>query len=114
MIALAHVRHLLGHRVHGIANLVGFQCMIHSIVAAGVKPLCEEHGNLPLLTLLYDFQKPVHHSNRIEAFMHQVRQYQTHRSNTPGTGWGQPGHRLPLAPSHDQDRVEPRDAARAS
>jgi predicted nucleotide-binding protein (sugar kinase/HSP70/actin superfamily) len=79
IMALAHVMHMLRHGVDGIANLVGFHCAIYAIVSACVKPVYAEHGNIPSLTLFCDFQERVHQKNRIEAFMHQVRQHKEQR-----------------------------------
>ena len=75
VIALAHINHLLAQRVDGLINIVGFQCMIHSIVLAHMKSICERHGNPPVLTLSFDLQEQIHQRNRLEAFMYQVRQY---------------------------------------
>jgi predicted CoA-substrate-specific enzyme activase len=75
IMALSHILHLLRHGVDGIANLVGFQCMIHSIVAANLGAICARHGNTPTLTLFCDLQEQVHQRNRMEAFMFQVQQY---------------------------------------
>jgi predicted CoA-substrate-specific enzyme activase len=75
LIALSHAQHLLRHKIDGIANLIGFQCMIHSVIAANLKTIYNEHGNLPTLNLIYDFQENVHQKNRIEAFLYQAGQY---------------------------------------
>lgn len=79
LMALAHVIHLLDHGVDGVASLVGFQCMIHSIVSARLRNIYQEYDNLPVLQLTYDFQEKVHQKNRIEAFMYQVEHYKRAR-----------------------------------
>lgn len=75
IMALCHVIRLINEGVHGIVNVVGFQCMIHSIVSAQLRSIFEENDNLPNLTLSYDFMEKGHQLNRLEAFMHQVHQY---------------------------------------
>jgi benzoyl-CoA reductase/2-hydroxyglutaryl-CoA dehydratase subunit BcrC/BadD/HgdB len=74
LITLCHVLRLIECGVDGIANLIGFQCAEYSILSAALRPVYEEHGNLPVLNLFLDFQEKVHQTNRIEAFMYQVRQ----------------------------------------
>lgn len=75
LIDLAHVIHLIKNGADGIVNLVGFQCIIHSIVTAALRDIKSEYDNLPVLTLYFDFLKKVHQTNRIEAFMYQVKQF---------------------------------------
>ncbi len=58
--AIAHIIRLLEHGVDGVVNLVGFQCMIHSIIAGVLKPIYDEYENIPNLTLCFDFQEKVH------------------------------------------------------
>jgi len=74
IMAIAHIIRLLDYKIDGIVNVVGFQCMIHSIISGAMKPIYDKYGNIPNLTLCFDFQEKVHQLNRIEAFMHQVFQ----------------------------------------
>ncbi|MFC1671847.1 acyl-CoA dehydratase activase [Planctomycetota bacterium] len=80
LICLTHVLQLMKHGAAGIANLIGFQCAEYSILSAALKPVYAAHGNLPVLNLFLDFQERIHQKNRIEAFMHQVRQYHDRRT----------------------------------
>jgi predicted nucleotide-binding protein (sugar kinase/HSP70/actin superfamily) len=77
IIALARIVNLLRHGVDGIVNVVGFQCTVYNIVSAMLKKLCADFGQRPYLTMLYDFHGGIHHRNRLEAFMYQVRQYKS-------------------------------------
>ncbi|MZP29998.1 hypothetical protein GTO91_09805 [Heliobacterium undosum] len=79
IMAFSHVLRLLEHGVAGIVNLLGFQCMIHNLVAGLLGSVYKDHDNLPNVTLSYDFLEKGHLTNRIEAFMYQVQQY--HRGN---------------------------------
>lgn len=80
IVALSHIIRLLNTGVDGIANLVGFQCMIHSIVHAKMRGVLEAHGHVPVMTLLFDFQEKGHQKNRIEAFMYQVKQFKERKA----------------------------------
>jgi predicted nucleotide-binding protein (sugar kinase/HSP70/actin superfamily) len=86
IMALSHINHLLSSGVDGLVNLVGFQCMIHSIVLANMKPVCARYGNIPVLSLFFDFQENIHQKNRLEAFMYQVSQFRDNKNNLePGS-----------------------------
>jgi predicted nucleotide-binding protein (sugar kinase/HSP70/actin superfamily) len=86
IIALSHIMHLLRHGVDGIANLVGFQCMIHSIVSAHLGSVCVQNGQVPTLTLFCDLQERVHQRNRMEAFTYQVAQHRERRERREPAG----------------------------
>ncbi|MBN2294549.1 MAG: hypothetical protein JXM70_19120, partial [Pirellulales bacterium] len=73
LIALAHARHLLDGGVDGIINVLGFQCMVHAVVAPQIEAWCHER-HTPSLKLTFDFMEGGHKQNRIEAFMYQVMQ----------------------------------------
>lgn len=83
IIALTHLDRLLSAGVDGVANVVGFGCMVHSIVAGRLRSICRERGDLPVLSLSCDFQERVHQRNRIEAFMYQVGQVRERARSFP-------------------------------
>jgi len=60
----------------GIINVMPFTCMPGTIVSAILKRYREENNNLPVLNMAYDGQEQTNTLTRIEAFMHQARQYQ--------------------------------------
>jgi predicted nucleotide-binding protein (sugar kinase/HSP70/actin superfamily) len=74
IIAVARILDLIHHGADGILNVVGFQCALYTVMSAVLKKLCVDHDSLPNLTLFFDFQEKIHHRNRLEAFMHQVKQ----------------------------------------
>jgi len=80
MVGISQIVHLVKSGVDGIASLGAFQCVIESVISARLRRICRENGNLPLLQLLFDFQKRTHQQNRIEAFIHQVKQYHSTRN----------------------------------
>ncbi|MEW5807431.1 MAG: acyl-CoA dehydratase activase [Acidobacteriota bacterium] len=62
--------------VSGLVNVMPFTCMPGTIVGAIMKRFREEHDNIPFLNMAYDGQEETGALTRLEAFMHQVRQYQ--------------------------------------
>ncbi len=63
----------------GVINVMPFTCMPGTIVSALLKRYREENNNLPVLNMAYDGQEQTNTLTRIEAFMHQARQYHEQR-----------------------------------
>ncbi len=63
----------------GVINVMPFTCMPGTVVSALLKRYREEHNNLPVLNMAYDGQEQTNTLTRIEAFMHQARQYHEQR-----------------------------------
>ncbi len=63
----------------GLVNIMPFTCMPGTVVNSLFKRFQEEHANIPFLNLAYDGQEQTHTRTRLEAFMYQVRQYQSRR-----------------------------------
>ncbi|MBW2057143.1 MAG: CoA activase [Deltaproteobacteria bacterium] len=59
----------------GVINVMPFTCMPGTVVGALLKRYREENNNLPILNMAYDGQEQTNSLTRIEAFMHQARQY---------------------------------------
>jgi predicted nucleotide-binding protein (sugar kinase/HSP70/actin superfamily) len=62
--------------VHGILNVMPFSCMPGIIVSGMAPRLRRDLDHVPWLDLPYDAQKETNIRTRLEAFMHQARQYQ--------------------------------------
>jgi len=62
--------------VAGLVNVMPFTCMPGTIVGAVMKRYREEHHNIPFLNMAFDGQEETNTQTRLEAFMHQARQYQ--------------------------------------
>lgn len=60
----------------GIVNIMPFTCMPGTIVSTLLKRYREENNNIPILNMAYDGQEQTNTLTRLEAFMHQARQYQ--------------------------------------
>jgi predicted CoA-substrate-specific enzyme activase len=63
----------------GVINVMPFTCMPGTVVSALLKRYREENNNLPVLNMAYDGQEQTNTLTRIEAFMHQARQYKEQR-----------------------------------
>jgi predicted nucleotide-binding protein (sugar kinase/HSP70/actin superfamily) len=60
----------------GIINTMPFTCMPGTIVTAISKKLREDFGNFPWLNLAYEGQEDSNEITRLEAFMHQAKEFQ--------------------------------------
>lgn len=60
----------------GIVNIMPFTCMPGTIVSALLKRYREENNNIPILNMAYDGQEQTNTLTRLEAFMHQAKEYQ--------------------------------------
>ncbi|HXZ37678.1 MAG TPA: acyl-CoA dehydratase activase [Thermodesulfobacteriota bacterium] len=65
----------------GLVNVMPFTCMPGTIVGAVMKRYREDHNTIPFLNMAYDGQEETNTLTRLEAFMHQARQYQRQYSN---------------------------------
>ncbi len=59
--------------VSGIVNVMPFACMPGTISGALLRRVCEDYGNIPLLTIAYEGQQDTQTQTRLEAFLHQAR-----------------------------------------
>ncbi len=65
----------------GVINVMPFTCMPGTVVSTLLKRYREENSNLPVLNMAYDGQEQTNTLTRIEAFMHQARQYHEQQIN---------------------------------
>jgi predicted CoA-substrate-specific enzyme activase len=61
----------------GIVNIMPFTCMPGTIVSALLKRYREENNNIPILNMAYDGQEQTNTLTRLEAFMHQAKEFQS-------------------------------------
>ncbi|MCK4404507.1 MAG: CoA activase [candidate division Zixibacteria bacterium] len=64
----------------GVVNTMPFTCMPGTVVTAMSKKLREDFGNVPWLNLAYEGQEDANEITRLEAFMHQARDFQKRKS----------------------------------
>ncbi len=81
ILSVGKSRDMLGRGAGGVINVMPFTCMPGTIVNALMKRFREDHGNMPFLPMAMDGQEQTGSRIRLEAFMHQVRQYQEARRN---------------------------------
>jgi predicted CoA-substrate-specific enzyme activase len=60
----------------GIINTMPFTCMPGTVVTAISKKLREDMGNFPWLNIAYEGLEDANEITRLEAFMHQAREFQ--------------------------------------
>jgi len=61
--------------LHGIVNVMPFTCMPGTIVTAITKKLKDDYNNIPVLNMAYDGLDEPGRETRLEAFIHQAKQY---------------------------------------
>jgi predicted nucleotide-binding protein (sugar kinase/HSP70/actin superfamily) len=67
--------------VSGVVNVMPFSCMPGTITNGLLKRLREDFGNIPFLNIAYEGQQDTQTVTRLEAFMHQAREYQRVRKS---------------------------------
>jgi predicted CoA-substrate-specific enzyme activase len=77
-------RKLVETGISGVANVLPFMCMPGTLVTALSHSLRKDYDNLPYVNIAYDGQDDSGIETRLEAFMHQARQYaETHGLTEP-------------------------------
>jgi len=71
----------------GLINVMPFTCMPGTIVGAVMKRYREDHNDIPFLNMAYDGQEETNTLTRLEAFMHQARQYQRQLESRGNRSW---------------------------
>ena len=61
--------------VAGLANIIPFTCMPGTIVESVSDSFRKDHRHIPIVHIAYDGQEDTSIELRLEAFMHQVRQF---------------------------------------
>jgi predicted nucleotide-binding protein (sugar kinase/HSP70/actin superfamily) len=78
------------HGASGILNVLPFSCMPGIIASAMAPRLRRDLDWIPWLDLSFDGQETTNIRTRLEAFMHQVFQYQGQRTRRAGSRNGRP------------------------
>ena len=65
---------------HGIVNVMPFTCMPGTVVNAVLKRLREDNSNIPYLNMVYEGIEDTNSITRMEAFVHQAREFMERRS----------------------------------
>lgn len=72
---LGNCVHLVEQGVSGIANILPFTCMPGTVVASLSAVFRDDHDNIPWVNIAYDGQEDTGIETRLQAFMHQAREY---------------------------------------
>jgi predicted CoA-substrate-specific enzyme activase len=71
----------ISHGADGIVNAMPFTCMPGTVVNAVLKRLREDHSNIPYLNMVYEGNEDTNSATRMEAFVHQAREFMRRRLN---------------------------------
>jgi predicted CoA-substrate-specific enzyme activase len=70
--------------ISGIANILPFTCMPGTVVSAVSDKFKRDHDNIPYINIAYDGQEDTAIDMRLQAFMHQAREFASRKNlNTP-------------------------------
>lgn len=82
VLTMSRALDLARHGISGVLNILPFSCMPGTVVAGMAPKLREAMGGLPWLDISYDGQETTNIRTRLEAFMHQVFQFERRRKRT--------------------------------
>ncbi len=74
-IALGSASGLVEMNISGVANILPFTCMPGTIIAAVSNDFKKDHHNIPWLNYAYDGQEDSSIETRLQAFMHQAKEF---------------------------------------
>ncbi len=67
--------------VSGIAHVFPFTCIPGTLITSLSPAFRKDHHNLPWVNVVYDGQEDTGLETRLQAFLHQAREYQTGRAS---------------------------------
>ena len=68
--------------VAGMVNILPFTCMPGTLITSVSGAFRKDHGNIPWVNIAYDGQEDSGIETRLQAFMHQVKEYAEERGYT--------------------------------
>lgn len=71
------------HGAAGAVNVMPFTCMPSTIVAGISRKIAQDAQGLPIINISYDGQGDPTLQTRLEAFMHQARQFHQKAATSP-------------------------------
>jgi predicted nucleotide-binding protein (sugar kinase/HSP70/actin superfamily) len=77
--------------VDGIINAVCFNCMVGSVSAAIISRLRKDHGNVPVVNMVFGEAEGASQELRLEAFVHQVKTFARRKKGLAGCRAPGPG-----------------------
>lgn len=85
-LTMARILDVARHGISGVVNVLPFSCMLGSVVACMGPRLRQQLNGVPWLDVAFDGQKDTNLHTRLEAFMHQARQYHRRVVLSPSGG----------------------------
>ena len=79
-LSVGKVLDYINNGAHGIVNVMPFTCMPGTIVNGVLKQVKEDNDNIPYLNMVYEGIEDTNAKTRIEAFVHQARDFKERRS----------------------------------
>lgn len=73
--------------ISGIANILPFTCMPGTVVAAVSHKFKKDHNQLPYVSIAYDGQEDASIDLRLQAFMHQAKEYSIRNKYNKPDNW---------------------------
>ncbi len=86
-IALGTAAGLVEMNISGVANILPFTCMPGTIICSVSNDFKKDHHNIPWLNFAYDGQEDSGIETRLQAFMHQAKEYAEMHGFGSTTGW---------------------------
>ena len=74
--------------ISGIANILPFTCMPGTVVTALADRFKRDHDNIPYVSIAYDGQEDTAIDLRLQAFMHQAREFAKQKGYDAPVKWG--------------------------
>ncbi|MFC2124088.1 acyl-CoA dehydratase activase [Bacteroidota bacterium] len=78
---------LAQENISGIANILPFTCMPGTVVAAVSHKFKKDHNELPYVSIAYDGQEDASIDLRLQAFMHQAKEYSVRHGHNKPENW---------------------------
>jgi len=89
-IALGSAAGLVEMNISGVANILPFTCMPGTIICAVSNDFKKDHHNIPWLNYAYDGQEDSSIETRLQAFMHQAKEFNATNSFDKPVNWFKP------------------------
>jgi predicted nucleotide-binding protein (sugar kinase/HSP70/actin superfamily) len=78
---------LAQENISGIANILPFACMPGTVVASVSHKFKKDHNELPYVSIAYDGQEDASIDLRLQAFMHQAKEYSVLHGHSKPDNW---------------------------
>ncbi len=86
-IALGSAAGLVEMNISGVANILPFTCMPGTIICAVSNDFKKDHHNIPWLNYAYDGQEDGSIETRLQAFMHQAKEFSAINGSDKPVNW---------------------------